>query len=778
MIKKIAFILCFSSVCQVQAQFACGHANSTAGVHSGPSINNNAKSDTVDILHYNLKLDLYNIAANNLKGQADIRLTPKQSAVHALTLDLLELTVDSIVQNGQALGFTYNDTLLRVQLNNNLNPGDTTTLSVYYHGSPQGDATGWGGFHRQNGYYFNLGVGFGADPHTYGRAWFPCFDNFVEKSTYSFTVLAKAPNRAFCNGLQTAYTVQGDSAVSSFELHHPIPTYLASVAVSNYEVVEDFYNGAPVPKPIWLVARAADTANMRSSFRNLIPVINSFTKHFGPYHWSKIGFVATTVGAMEHATSIHYPLSAINGNLSSEDLLAHELAHHWWGNLITCKTDADMWINEGMAEFSSHLYTEQVYGYERYIDVVQENAYQVLKQAHVRDGAYLSIHGLDHGDVYGFHVYQKGALVGHNLRSYLGYSAYDGIMQTLMQNNAFGNLNTAEMKQQLEGLSGKNLTSFFNNWVYNPGFPQFGVDALTANSITISQGVYKAPALFNDVPLDVTYFSATGDTATETYLYSGAQNTFTHNLPFTPVFALTAYAGKLLSATTTDELSLNQNRFYALVRSGLRVTASNLTDSVKLIAQQHWTSPRQTPPFTGRISQDRYWTIRGYDFQNADLSLRFSYNKNDILQDDDLLNSSEDSIFVFYREDATKPWEFCVTQNKQTGASTTDGQGYIDVDNAVAGEYVLANAAPDISLRQGNLKPGFEVFPNPATDELKIRFPEKPSGAHPLRIERLDGKLVREIVVTEQEALLSLNDLAPQTYLFVWKGETLKVVLN
>jgi hypothetical protein len=769
-------LLCFSAT--ALAQYACGHAHKQHMGSSDPSINNNAKSDSVDILHYHLMLDLYDIANGDLKGAAQIHFAPRLANINSISLDLLKLNVDSVVYQGSTLSFTYNDTILKVNFNSALILGDTSSLVVYYNGTPQVDASGWGGFHRQSGYYYNLGVGFAADPHTYGRAWFPCFDNFVEKSTYSFDVLAQDPNRAFCNGLQIAYSVSGDTARSLFTLDQPIPTYLASVAVSTYELLEDTLNVSNGSLPIWLMAKAGDTTNMKGSFRNLKPVTRSFIKHYGPYYWDKIGYAATTIGAMEHATSIHYPVSTINGNLGSEDLMAHELAHHWWGNLITCKTDADMWINEGMAEYSSHLYAEQVYGQSRYFDIVADNAASVLKLAHSRDNGYKAIYGLDHEYTYGFHVYQKGAMVGHNLRAYLGYNNFDGIITSLMANNKYQNLSTAELQQQLEQLSGKNLSDFFDQWVYAPGFPQFGIDVLTSSSVSISQGLYQAPAFFNNVPLSVTFFSANGDTASQTFNYNGTSQSFPRApLTFMPVFALCNYNGKLLSGTTTAEEVRKGNGFSNLTDVDLRINYSNLTDSVSIITQKHWAMPRGSTNGSVRLSTDRYWTIQGFDWNNADMEARFTYNRDDILQDDELVRNGEDSIALYYRADGIQSWHFYADQEKVKG-NATDGKGYIEAKNLQKGEYVLANSRPDISLPEKEERKTFEVYPNPAKENVKVKRIEGFQQAALLKIQTLDGKTIKHIQLEETETLISLKGIASQQLLFVLGDQTQLIVFQ
>ncbi len=772
-ISALALFLSFNGV----AQYACGHQNAHNAVAFGPSIQNNAKSDTVDILNYTLNLDLYNIASGQLKGACEIVLKAKLPNVSAINLDLLELNIDSIKLGASNLNYTYNDTLIKVNFPGALSRTSNTSITVYYQGTPQVDASGWGGFHRQSGYYFNLGVGFAADPHTYGRAWFPCFDNFVEKSTYSFKVKTKAPLRAFCNGLQQSFTLSGDTATSLFTLNQEIPTYLASVAVAEYQLLTDTLQTSNGSVPIWLMAKASDTANMKSSFRNLKPVTRSFIKHFGPYRWDKIGYAATTIGAMEHATSIHYPVNTINGNLASEDLLAHELAHHWWGNLITCKTDADMWINEGMAEFSSHLYAEQVYGRENYFDIVLDNAALVLRVAHSRDNGYKAIYGLDHEYTYGTHVYQKGAMVGHNLRAYLGYQNYDAIITNLMTNNAYGNLSTAELQQQLEQLSGKNLTSFFNNWVYNAGFPEFNATLQSGGKLAITQSTYAAPNLFQNVPLPITFFSSTGDTISKIYNVGGASDTLALGaLPFTPAFALAGYNGKLLTANTNALEVKRSNGFSNLTELDVRLNFNNLIDSVRVVAQKHWAAPKGNTALPIRVSSDRYWTLQGFDWKNADMEARFSYNATDILQDDELVKNGEDSLALFYRPNGNANWTFYQNQNQVKG-NGSDGRGYIEATSLLKGDYVLGNANPSIGINENkqNVTP-FKVYPNPAKGKIKIELPEGTALPKVLEVNGLDGKFLGSFTLESLKSEILMEGYAKQA-VFLSVGKTVVTVV-
>lgn len=753
--KKIATLILLIAVSGLSAQFRCQELKQS--IHQGPvySIDNSAKSDTFNILHYELQLDLTSLPQRHLEGVCSIDLVSLQPNSGIIELDLLQLQVDSVVQNGNALNYTHNDTILNVQLNPAPQPGDTLQLQVYYGGTPPADASGWGGWHQQNGYFYNLGVGFAANPHTFGRAWHPCFDNFVEKATYDFHVKTVKPLRPYCNGIRSSETgLAGDTILTTWQMTDSIPTYLASIAVSNYVEIRDTVQSLLGQMPIALMVKPADSSQVIASFVNLKPSFQALEKAFGPYYWQKIGYCATTVGAMEHATSIHFPTNLINGNLSGEDIMVHELAHHWFGNLVTCQTDADMWINEGLAEFSSQLYTEELYGRKHYLDVVRDNAYFVLEEAHKRDNGYRAIYNLPHEYVYGTHVYQKGAMVGHNLRAYLGDSLFFSGITQLLANNKYDNLSTAEFRDELSQITGKNLNDFFDDWVLNPGFPSVSVDSLyvprlsqlNVADVKVSQRLNHAQGFFKGLPVQISFFSATGDTATRSLVMNQAVETATFQpLPFQPVFALASYSGKLLTGDTYDRHIIHTNTSLAPNFSKMRITASNVQDSLELICMYHWAGPggKTGAGVEGRLSRKRYWTIQGIDLENADLSARVDINGSEENMDPDLLGQTADSLVVLYRKDATEDWTYWPQQTKTAFAAAGSYRGWMEIDSLQAGDYSLANVGDNIGVEELPGKQGsIEVFPNPATGRLKLRFSEKPSDAIQVKVTDLSGQML------------------------------------
>jgi aminopeptidase N len=427
--------------------------------------NESLRSDTMDVLNYEIYLDFTNATSGILKGNCEVKFSPVMNA-SSISLDLLQLNIDSIVMHGNPVAFSYNDTLIVAHFGSTINAGLTDSLTVYYQGSPQMDPSGWGGFYMTGGYYYNLGVGFASDPHNYGRVWHPCFDNFVERATYDFQILTDGGNTAYCNGTRLSVaTVGTDSLLTHWNLQTEIPSYLASVAVSSYtHVVQNYFSVLQSQNiPIWLAAKPADTTNAKNSFLHLTDAMEAFENFYGPYNWERIGYVMVPFnsGAMEHATNIAYPLATVNGSLTYETLMAHELSHHWWGDWVTCLTAEEMWINEGMAKYSEHLFTEWVYDYDQYMALMRDNHYDVLRYSHINDSGFYALNAVPIKYTYGDHSYNKGADVLHTLRSYMGDAQFMAALKSIQTNFGGQNISSVQFMQHINSLGGIDVTDFF-----------------------------------------------------------------------------------------------------------------------------------------------------------------------------------------------------------------------------------------------------------------------------------------------------------------------------
>lgn len=764
-------------------QYSCQSFKASSGAFK-QNINNNAKSDTIDITHYHIDFDATDIVGKNITAKTDITFMAKLSNVQYMELDLLKLQIDSITPSNLVSGYAYNDTILGVHFANALTVNDSQTISVYYQGEPQGDATNWGGFHYNNPYYFNLGVGFGANPHTYGRAWFPCFDNFVEKSTYSFSIKTEGGRKAYCNGLRTGITqLQGDTIISHWSLTSPIPTYLASVGMSNYEEITYTHAGLP----FMLMARAGDTTKLKNSFVHITQTYDAYVNAFGPYFWEKMGYVLTTQGAMEHATSIHYPRSLVNGTSLGEDIMAHEMAHHWWGNLVTCESAGDMWINEGMTEYASHLYEETVYSKQRYLETVRDNAALVIQFASVNDNGHVALHGVDHERTYGTHSYQKGAMIGHNLRGYLGDSLFFSGVQQLLLQNKYGNLNAHQFRDQLSTLTGYNLNSFFDDWIFQPGYAQLGIDSvhtfissLPTKTVTVgvSQRQRAANHAFTNLPFSITYFHESGMSATRYFTYTNQDAAFTTQLPFTPKYAVINHQDEVLLGTTSNEVEVTQTGNLDLKRALIKIDVNNTSDTSLLRAEHHWVGPNGKNPMGFKLSTSRYWRITGNISSNFDATANLTYTK--FAQagslDADLLSHSEDSLLLLYRKDARDPWLEYPFYQKNILNNPNNGIGRMELSKVLTGEYVFANGVSTIGIDEKNEKRiNANIYPNPADSLLKIET-KKLKEDIAYFIFNTNGKLIDQGIIARHNGKssheISTENYAPGSYIISFNGST------
>ncbi len=716
----------------------------------------NSRSDSIDIVHYHIQLDLTDYSNQYISGSCQIIFTPKIPSVQAIALDLLQMQVDSVVLKNQTLPFTYNDTLLTAIFPAPVIASDTDTLTVYYQGNPQKDASGWGGFYFQSGYIFNLGVGFAADPHNYGRVWFPCFDNFVEHSTYTFAIKTAGGRKAKCNGYLVAENIiAGDTIESIWQMDTPIPTYLACVAAANYETVRQRYINTTDTIPIELYALAADTQNLKNSFAHLNDAIAAYENYYFPFVWNKVGYslVPFSSGAMEHATNIAYPKAAVNGTLTYETLMAHELSHHWWGDLVTCETAGDMWINEGMATYSEHLFLNYLYGYNRYLDEVKSNHADVLQYAHIEEGGYLAISGIPHQYTYGKHVYNKGASVVHNLRGYLGDSLFfSGLRQIL---NAFQhkNINSFQMRDSLTAFTGFDVSDFFNDWVFAPGFSHFELDSTQMTpagsnyniTLFIEQKLKGAPHFHQNVPLEITFFDQNWNKTVQRVWVSGQFSSPTVTLNFNPQLIIVNETNTLNQARTDESRIITATGNYNLSLAKMTVTVNTITDSTYLFVQHHWVAPDSLTTDTGAatISSRRYWTVKTLSAGTFDASARIFYDarSNTGYLDSDLVSVTEDSLILLYRPSSADNWQEYPNYTKNVIGNNANGYGFIEITNLIPGDYAFANGISKYLGISQHKKKQIKVYPNPATDFLTLS-PENTNQNYRLEVFNNLGQLI------------------------------------
>lgn len=690
-----------------------------------------------DVLDYHINLNICNLSLKKISGFSQMKIKSTYNLpLDSIYLFLKALKVDSVFYNDKKVGFNQKGELISCATFN-FKPSDTIHLKLFYGGNPVLDPY-WGGFYfssADGGYAFNMGVGFEDIPHNYGRVWFPCNDNFNDKATYTYIITTDADKMAVCGGLLTNTKLNADNTVTyTWELKQEIPTYLASVAVGKYVLIHNKYKGKEKEIDIVLAALASDTTKLKSSFANLNNCISVFEDKFGSYQFDRVGFVVVPFnsGAMEHATNIAYPKYAVNGNLVYENLMVHEFSHHWWGNLVTCSSAEDMWLNEGWARWSEWLFDEVHYGKAEYLNELKENHRNVLQYAHIRDLRVLPLSPMPIDVTYGTHTYDKGADVVHCLRTYMGDSLFFLSIQQFLNEKKFKNCSSSEFRDYLKNYSGLNLDNFFDNWVFEKGFPHFTVELNNKNKnaeIQVIQNLRFTNKLYKEVPLILSFFDKNFNRHDIKIVVSDTQKTYQVALPFVPEIVISNIDYGIAEAKTFDSKTINKTGDYNFTDALFYVSVNGLKDSALVFVEHHWLSPQNiNPSLDGiRLSDYRYWSVKGIfpALFNADARINYNGTEGTMTGSDYLDHTlkivNEDSLVLLYRENYFSSWKIFESYKIITG-SKTDKRGIIEIYNLKPGDYCLGIKDYKSNVIKSGYQDRIKIYPNPANQSFMVSF--------------------------------------------------------
>lgn len=698
------------------------------------------RSDSVDIGEIEITLDFTQMGNSEISGFAKIELEARENGVQRILLDFEGLTTDSVVGEG-VVGFQPLDSQLLVLFDQELIINEERSITIFYHGSPMKDASGWGGFYFSGGYAWNLGVGFADDPHSYGRIWFPCFDNFIERSTYKFHITTDTLKRASCNGLLDELTLNNDGTHTfHWNMDQPIPSYLANVAVANYVELNWDYNGPFGQVPVQIHAKSTDTNKVKSSFIHLNDAIISFEEAYGEYRFDKVGysFVPFNAGAMEHATNITYPIYAVaGGGLGNESLMSHELAHMWWGDNVTCQTDGDMWINEGWASFSEYLFDESVYGREEYEEHMLDDLRYMLQFGHHFEESYRAVSGQPHEYVYGDHVYKKGALVAHNLRGYLGDDLFFDACAGFMDKYEMSPVSSDSMEKYFSEFTGEDMSHFFGDWVFSGGYNVVVLDSFTktldgdeyAVNLYVQQKLKGREEFHSDVPVYYTIYDSDRNEESGVTRMNGEFETLQITSSIEPHFIALYDKNELAQARTRDRVSVSSTGSLNLDNMYWDVEVNSVEDSALIYFDHVWSYPdpiKQWSTKAFKMSDYHYWKVGGVDLDNVEMSATFFYDGRSSgsagYLDIDLVSITEDSLILLHRATSSDDWSEYQFYEKNILGLSNNALGIMQLSKVLPGEYVLANEDQSVLSSKPIAKAEAEVFPNPSSGEVTFKL--------------------------------------------------------
>lgn len=484
------------------------------------------------------------------------------SNMSTITFDMNpKLIVSKVTSNGNSLAFVQKTTNeLVITFNTPLNANDTSSVVITYAGVPTSTNAFFSSFnldtHGTNSpLIYTLSEPYGA------MDWWPCKQDLNDKVD-KIDVYITAPSTyvSVANGLEQSQTINGANKTTHFKHNYPIPAYLIAIAVSNYQIYNQQGGLGTTSSPYFPIVNyiypESATSNI-SLLANTPKIINFYETKFGnyPFRNEKYGHAQASLGGgMEHTTV------SFMGDFSF-DLIAHEMAHQWFGDKITCGTWNNIWLNEGFAEYLTGLCHENFYGASNFQS--WRNG-KILTITSISNGAvYLKDSELtDVNRIFNSRLsYDKGAMVLHMLRFKMGDTNFFKALNNYLSDPllAYGYATTPQFKAHIEAVAGEDYTEFFNDWIYNQGYPKYAIKVQNTDTgkvaITINQTQSDASVSFFEMPVPVRLLGANNKYQDLVLNNTFNGQVFTQDVTF-PVTGVTFdYYKNIVSASNTAVLS-------------------------------------------------------------------------------------------------------------------------------------------------------------------------------------------------------------------------------
>ena len=438
-----------------------------------------APDRVVDLQHLALALEL-DPATRRVAGTATLRGALIAAGARAVELDALELELEAVEVNGAAAAHRHDGKRLRVELPAGLAAGAELAVAVRYRGAP-----------RRGLYFIAPDEGYPAKPvqaWTQGqdedsRYWFPCFDTPNAKATSEVTVTIPAGLFALSNGVLVDDRTEGARRTLRWRLDVPHSCYLVTLAIGDFAAIETRWRDVPV---VYYVERGREAAAERTLARTP-QMLELFSERFGvPYPYPRYAqvFVADFIfGGMENTTATTLTDTVLIDERAALDydidaLVAHELAHQWFGDLVTCRDWGEGWLNEGFATYAEYLWREHHEGRDAADLELEDWAEMYFGEDAGRYRRTIATKLYDEPiDVFDHHLYEKGGRVLHMLRHHLGDDAFWKALGHYLTKHRHGVVESRDLARAVEEVTGKNVDWFFSQWVIDgAGHPELDVE--------------------------------------------------------------------------------------------------------------------------------------------------------------------------------------------------------------------------------------------------------------------------------------------------------------
>jgi len=465
--KILVSVLLFSLLPgQVEFKHECGHAQSA---YRWLDVTSTMTEDQgkLDISYYGINLEI-DFSLEMIYGSVVINGSVGIIQPDSFEFDFLSnMIVDSIKYFGQETTFLHQEDKIKIPTPEMAIPeGYSFSITIFYHGSPE--QCGAAGFkfdeHMGIDHAWTLSEAYCA------RSWWPCKDDPSDKADSVDIIITVPSDPDFIvasNGILQSTVIENGKKTFHWKETYPITTYLVSLAIYPYTVWSDQYI-SPLSGEVMPIDHYVFPDRYENSYSNYLltsDMMVLFSELFGEYPFidEKYGHADFRWGGgMEHQT-----MTSMGGY--SQNLIAHELGHSWWGNLITCKTFHDIWLNEGFARYCQALWAEHLGGQESYINFMNNHAYYGGGTIYVENP-------ISNAVIFSSSLsYNKASWVLHMLRNIVGDNMFFDILRSYGANDslAYNAASTSDFQNICESISGLDFYDFFNQWIYGQWYPKY-----------------------------------------------------------------------------------------------------------------------------------------------------------------------------------------------------------------------------------------------------------------------------------------------------------------
>lgn len=487
------------NLCKAVDDIAAIERNSFQRSHS---VNRSQASSNFQVTYYRCVWEI-DPAIRYIKGSVTSHFVTSTSS-NTISFDLAsQLTVDSVYYHGNKILFSRSTDLLQINFPSRIQSGQKDSVTIFYQGIPAN--TAFGSFnqttHGDVPVLWTLSEPYGS------KDWWPCRNGLDDKAD-SIDIIISCPNlyKASSNGLLISEDDNGLTRIAFYKHRYPIASYLVAFAVTNFKVLNHIVELGTANLPVITYCYPESENIFQQNTPKVLQQLSLFHEYFGAYPFLREKYGHTQFswgGGMEHQTNSFIVTP-------DENLMAHELAHQWFGDKITCGSWQDIWLNEGFATYLSYFYFEKS-NPANHINRLRNLNISITNSP---GGSVWVDDTTNVGRIFNSRLsYNKGAYLLHMLRWVLGDTLFfRGIRQYIADPKlAYGFARTNDLKRNLEQVSGKNLTEFFKDWYAGQGYPSYTVKWNQDNNhnalLSVSQTTSHPSADFFEMPLALKFKS-------------------------------------------------------------------------------------------------------------------------------------------------------------------------------------------------------------------------------------------------------------------------------